>query len=62
MISFAVLAYYNMKFLLLAIFIYFFVAMPMNLLETTVVPQLNQLAELYMTAESRANAVAGVSE
>lgn len=51
-----------MRYLLLAIFVYFFVAMPMNILETTVMPQINQLAEIYMTAESRANAVAGISD
>jgi hypothetical protein len=47
-----------MKYILLAIFVYFFVAMPMHLLETAVVPQLNQLTNLYSTAEAKANAVA----
>ena len=47
-----------MKFLLVAIFVFFFVAMPMYLLNTFVMPQVQNLQQVYANAGHTADAVA----
>ncbi len=52
------ITYLDMKYMLLAIFITFFVALPMYLLNTMVMPQLQQLQTSYASADTIANNIA----
>lgn len=47
-----------MKYMLLAIFIVFFVVLPLYLLNTLVMPQLQQLQTSYAAADTLANKIA----
>jgi hypothetical protein len=50
-----------MKFILLSVFLVFFVAMPMYLLNTFVMPELNSMEYTYSHASDIANQAAGIT-
>lgn len=49
-----------MKFIFLGVFVFFFVYMPMKLLDTLVLPQLTSLEQTYAHAGDIAEQAAGV--
>lgn len=50
-----------MKFIFLGVFVFFFVYMPMKLLDTLVMPQLLSLEHIYQQAGTVAEQAAGTS-
>lgn len=50
-----------MRFILLSVFIFFFVALPMYLLNTLVMPELNALQQTYAHAGEIADRAAGAA-
>lgn len=49
-----------MRFMLLGIFVFFFVIIPMYLLNTLVMPELQSLKQTYARADTVAQRLAGV--